>query len=93
MPLPGGTVKARDEPFGRGELCQSSVVCVLCSRLMFPYLVCFLSSLSVIISLFLSSRVCLIVYDYPLYLSPVCSVRFHLGCIPESTVNLPSAKP
>ncbi len=26
-PLPDGTVKARDEPFGRGELCQSSVVC------------------------------------------------------------------
>ncbi len=29
-PLPDGTVKARDEPFGRGELCQSSVVCVSC---------------------------------------------------------------
>ncbi len=26
-PLPDGTVKARDEPFGRGELCQGSVVC------------------------------------------------------------------
>ncbi len=26
-PLPDGTVKARDEPFGRRELCQSSVVC------------------------------------------------------------------
>ncbi len=26
-PLPDGTVKARDEPFGRGELCQASVVC------------------------------------------------------------------
>ncbi len=49
-PLPGGTVKARDEPFGRGELCQSSVVCVMCSRLMFPYLVCFLSLFHVIIS-------------------------------------------
>ncbi len=47
-PLPDGTVKARDEPFGRGELCQGSVVCVMCSRLMCPYLVCFLSSLSVI---------------------------------------------
>ncbi len=32
------------------NICQSSVVCVLCSRLMFPYLVCFLSLLSVIIS-------------------------------------------
>ncbi len=29
-PLPDGTVKARDEPFGRGELCQSSVMCVSC---------------------------------------------------------------
>ncbi len=26
-PLPDGTVKARDEPSGRGELCQGSVVC------------------------------------------------------------------
>ncbi len=34
------------------EQCQSSVVCVcvMCSRLMFPYLVCFLSSSDVIIS-------------------------------------------
>ncbi len=31
--------------------CQSSVVCVMCSRLMCPYLVCFLSSSSVIMSL------------------------------------------
>ncbi len=29
---------------------QSSVVCVMCSRLMFPYLVCFLSLSDVIIS-------------------------------------------
>ncbi len=35
---------------GRGELCQSSVVCVMCSHLLCPYLVCFLSLLSVIIS-------------------------------------------
>ncbi len=49
-PLPDGTVKARDEPFGRGELCQSSVVCVMCPHLMFPYLVCFLSLLNIIIS-------------------------------------------
>ncbi len=41
-------------------MCQSSAVCVMCSRLMFPYLVCFLSSLSVIISSFLSSCVCLL---------------------------------
>ncbi len=31
-------------------LCQSSVVCVMCSRLLCPYLVCFLSSSDVIIS-------------------------------------------
>ncbi len=49
-PLPDGTVKARDEPFGRRELCQSSVVCVMCPHLMFPYLVCFLSLFNVIIS-------------------------------------------
>ncbi len=55
-------------PSGRGELCQSSVVCVLCSRLLFPYLVCFLSLLSVIISLFSSSGICLSIYVYPVYL-------------------------
>ncbi len=33
-----------------GELCQSSVVCVMCPHLMFPYLVCFLSLFNVIIS-------------------------------------------
>ncbi len=44
-PLPGSTVTARDAPSGRGELCQTSVVCVLCSRLfvslygLFPVLV------------------------------------------------------
>ncbi len=34
------------------ELClsQSSVVCVMCPHLMFPYLVCFLSLFNVIIS-------------------------------------------
>ncbi len=40
------------------KYCQSSVVCVMCSRLLCPYLVCFLSLLSVIISSFLSSCVC-----------------------------------
>ncbi len=49
-PLPGSTVMARDAPSGRGELCQTSVVCVLCSRLLFPYMVSFLSSFHVIIS-------------------------------------------
>ncbi len=49
-PLPGGTVTAWDTPSGRGEICQGSVVCVMYSRLMCPYLVCFLSSLSVIMS-------------------------------------------
>ncbi len=58
--------------------CQGSVVCVMCSRLLCPYLVCFLSSSDVIISLFLSSRVGLIVYDYPLYISPVFWVWFRL---------------
>ncbi len=46
----------------------TSVVCVMCSRLLFPYFVCFLSLLSVIMSYFLSSCVCLIIYDYPMYL-------------------------
>ncbi len=58
--------------------CQGSVVCVICSCLLCPYLVCFLSSSDVIISLFLSSRACLIVYDYPLYISPVFWVWFRL---------------
>ncbi len=57
-PLPGSTVTARDAPSGRGELCQTSVVCVLCSRLLFPYMVCFLSSFHVIMSLFGSRCVC-----------------------------------
>ncbi len=35
-PLPGGTVTARDVPSGRGELCQSCVVCVMCSRFLCP---------------------------------------------------------
>ncbi len=49
-PPPDGTVKARDEPLGRGELCQGSVVCVMCSRLLCPYMVCFLSLFHVIMS-------------------------------------------
>ncbi len=49
-PLPNGTVKARDEPFRRGQLCQGSVVCVICSCLLCPYLVCFLSLFHVIMS-------------------------------------------
>ncbi len=44
-PLPGSTVTARDVPSGRGELCQSCFVCVLCSRLLFPYMVSFMSLL------------------------------------------------
>ncbi len=47
---PGGTVTAWDTPSGRGELCQGSVVCVMCSRLLCPYLVCFLSLFHVIMS-------------------------------------------
>ncbi len=76
-PLPGSTVTARDAPSGRGELCQTSVVCVLCSRLLFPYTVCFLSSFHVIISSFGSRCVCDCVY-YPVYLSPVCWVPCRL---------------
>ncbi len=49
--------------------CQSTVVCVMCPHLMFPYLVCFLSLFNVIISSFMSSRVCLIIYDLPVYIS------------------------
>ncbi len=49
-PLPGGTVTAWDMPSGRGELCQGSVVCVICSCLLCPYLVCFLSLFHVIMS-------------------------------------------
>ncbi len=44
-PLPGSTVVLCS---GRGELCQTSVVCVLCSRLLFPYMVSFLSSFHVV---------------------------------------------
>ncbi len=54
--------------------CQSSVVCVLCSCLMCPYLVCFLSSSNVIISL-VCSAVCV---NYPVYLVHACSVWFRL---------------
>ncbi len=74
-PLPGGTVTARVAPSGRGELCQSSVVCVLCSRLMFPYRVIFLSLFNVFISWLLSSCVCLVIYDYPCVFI-VLSVQF-----------------
>ncbi len=56
-PLPGGNLTARVAPSGRGELCQSSVVYVRCSRLLFPHSVCFLSLLNVIISSFSSSCV------------------------------------
>ncbi len=41
----------------------------MCPHLMFPYLVCFLSLFNVIISSFMSSRVCLIIYDLPVYIS------------------------
>ncbi len=49
-PLPGGTVTTWDTPSGRGELCQGYVVCVMCSCLLCPYLVCFLSLFHVIMS-------------------------------------------
>ncbi len=50
-----------------------SVVCVMCSRLLCPYL----SSVLVILSSFLSSCVCLIIYDYTVYFI-VLSVQFDL---------------
>ncbi len=70
-------------------LCQSSVVCVMCSRLMFPYLVCFLSSFNVIISWFCSSCVCLI---NVCILVPACSVSCRLvySLLPGDSVSLPS---
>ncbi len=55
--------------------CQTSVLYVLCSRLLFPYMVCFLSSFHVIMSLFGSRCVCVIV-NYPVYLSPVFEFHF-----------------
>ncbi len=57
-----------------------SVLCRVCH--VFPPLVSIFGLFpvlaDVIISLFLSSRVCLIVYDYPLYISPVFWVWFRL---------------
>ncbi len=50
-----------------------SRVCVMCSRLMCPYL----SSVLVILCSFLSSCVCLIIYDYTVYFI-VLSVQFDL---------------
>ncbi len=50
-PPPGGTVMAWVTPSRTGELYQSSVVCVTCSRLLSPYLVCFLSLFPVIYEL------------------------------------------
>ncbi len=59
-------------------MCQGSVVCVMCSRLLCPYLVCFLSLFHVIMSWVCSSCVCLLCVNYPLYISPVFSVWFRL---------------
>ncbi len=65
-------------PDGHLGDCRSSFVCVMCSRLMFRFLVCFLSLLSVIISLFLSSCVCQLSMIILCIYSPVCSVWFRL---------------
>ncbi len=46
-------------------LTVSPLSCVSCVPASCAYLVCFLSLFSVIISSFLSSCVCLIIYDYP----------------------------
>ncbi len=58
--------------------CQSSVMCVFCSRLLCPYLVCFLSLFSVIISKFLSSCLGLLSMIILCIYSPVCSVSVGL---------------
>ncbi len=61
-------------------------VCVLCSRLLCPYFVCFLSLLSVIIGNFV--QLCLsIIYIILCIYNPVCSVWFGLvysllPCVP-----------
>ncbi len=70
-PLPDGTVKARDEPFGRGEV--MSVLCRVCHvfpRLLCPYLVCFLS---LFMSLWVLFQLCFIslYVNYPVFISPV----------------------
>ncbi len=73
-PIPGGTVMAWVTPSRRGELYQSSVVCVMCSRLLCPYLVCFLSLFRVIYE-FIRIQLCLShYYDYLCIYCPVCSV-------------------
>ncbi len=70
-PLPDGTFKARDEPFGRGELCQGSVVCVMCSRLLCPYgLFPVLPVMSLLVKYVPAVFVSLCV-NYPVYISPV----------------------
>ncbi len=49
-PSPVGLLRVGHAFRGGGELCQGSVVCVMCSHLLCPYLVCFRSSSDVIIS-------------------------------------------
>ncbi len=54
--------------------CQSSVVCVMCSRLLCPYLVCFMSLwVKYVPAVFVSLCV-----NYPVYISPVLWVWFRL---------------
>ncbi len=76
-PLPGSTVTARDAPSGRGALCQTSVVCVLCSRLLFPYMVSCPRFMSLWVNSCPGVRLWLCVY-YHVYLSPVCWVPCRL---------------
>ncbi len=69
-----GTVTVWDTPSGRGELCQGSVVCVMCSRLLCPYLVCFMSLwVKYVPAVFMWLCV-----NYPVYLVPVFWVWFRL---------------
>ncbi len=71
-PLPGGTVMAWDTPSGRGELCQGSVVCVICSRLLCPYWFvscpCFMSlwvnSCPAVLSRYVLITLCILVLSF-----------------------------
>ncbi len=96
-PLPDGTVKARDEPFGRGELCQGSVVCVMCSRLvsiygLFPVLVsCHyeLSMFQLCLSCYVLITLCILVLSFEFDF--VWSTRYFPGvsCPCQSCLVLP----
>ncbi len=77
-PSPVETVTAWDMPSGRGELCQGSVMCVICSCLLchiwFVSCPCFMS-----LWVNLCPAVCMwLCVNYPVYLVPVFWVWFGL---------------